>query len=91
LYLYLINLRLHLGIYQTNPYKININDCASDDFFKTFKRVSKQNTDIYDKVFKCSPSNSETTFTKWKFHINEISLAKANPNKVNFLLLVIFS
>jgi phospholipase D1/2 len=44
--------KLHIGIYEQNPSRIDIRDCASDNFFKLVKDISKHNTDIYDNVFK---------------------------------------
>lgn len=77
-----------------NRYKINVNDCATDSFFKTFKNISRQNTNIYDDVFKCSPSDREKTFSEWKLHMHENALCQTNPIKViliRFTISIIFS
>ncbi len=73
---------MHLGIYFNNPNKINVSDCASDEFFELFKEVSKQNTKIYEDVFKCLPSNEVKTFTDMTNFATQPCLSKTDPKKV---------
>lgn len=78
--------RLHLGIYFNNPNKISVKDCASDQFFSLFKKVSKQNSKIYEDLFKCLPSNEAKTFESMTEFVNQPKLAKTDPNKARQLL-----
>lgn len=78
--------KLHLGIYYNNPNKISVMDCASDRFFRFFKRVSAQNSRIYEDVFKCLPSNEARTFTSMNEFVSQPKLAKTDPNKAKDLL-----
>lgn len=76
--------KLHLGIYYENPNKISVMDCASDKFFDFFKKVSAQNTRIYEDCFKCLPSNEAKTFAAQSEYINQSKLVKSDPHKVDF-------
>ncbi len=75
--------RLHLGIFKQNPSNISVNDCASDSFYKLFTSTSKQNTIIYDDVFKCLPSDHLTTFKSVQNNHDTMCLNKTNPAEVN--------
>lgn len=75
-----------MGIYYENPNKISVMDCATDKFFNFFKRVSAQNTRIYEDCFKCLPSNEAKTFTSMNEYSNQTKLAKSDPYKVNRFL-----
>ncbi len=74
--------KLHLGIYFNNPKQINVNDCVSDEFYHMFKSVSKQNTMLYDEVFRCLPSNNILTFNDLKSYPKLPCLNKTNPVEV---------
>lgn len=78
--------KLHLGIYFNNPNKISVMDCASDTFFRLWKNVSKQNSKIYEEVFKCLPSNAAKTFPLMNDYVNEPKLGKTDPTKAKTLL-----
>jgi phospholipase D1/2 len=75
--------KLHLGIFFNNPNQINVNDCVSDEFYHMFKSVSKQNTMVYDEVFKCLPSNNILTFNDLKNYPKQPCLNKTNPIEVS--------
>ncbi len=74
--------RLHLGCYFNNENKINVTDCASDEFFKMFKTISHQNSYVYDEVFKCLPSDNILNFNDLKNYGKQPSLFKTDPIEV---------
>ena len=51
LYQLIFYLRLHLGIYFSNPNRIDIKDCVCDEFYVNFKKVSRKNTIV--RFFFC--------------------------------------
>jgi phospholipase D1/2 len=61
-------------------------DCASDSFFEMFKSVSRQNSKIYEDVFKCLPSNQAKTFKSMNDFVNSPKLANTDPNKAKQFL-----
>jgi hypothetical protein len=73
--------RLHLGIYFDNPDKIDVKDCVSDEFFAKFRDTSHQNTNTYDGVFKCLPSDKILTFDNLANYTAYSCLSKSNPIK----------
>lgn len=44
-----------------------------------FRHISSKNTEIYDEVFKCLPSNNVLTFEDLKNYINYSCLSKTDP------------
>lgn len=78
--------KLHLGIYYDNPNKISVMDCATDEFFKFWKKVSTQNTLIYEDVFKCLPSNEARNFTAMEEYKNQPKLATTDPVRAKKLM-----
>ncbi|CAF0731365.1 unnamed protein product [Brachionus calyciflorus] len=73
--------KLHLGIYFNNPKKIDVQDCVSDEFYEYFRSVSKKNTQIYDEVFKCLPSDNITDFQILSSYTQSSALYKTDPLK----------
>ncbi len=74
--------RLHLGIYFNNPNRIKVDDCTSDEFYNYFRTVSKTNTNAYDEVFKCIPSDHILTFNDLSNYGMNLSLSKTDPKFV---------
>lgn len=54
--------RLHLGIRFNNTSRIDITDCVSDKTYNLFRKISSNNTQIYDEVFKCLPTDNVLSF-----------------------------
>ena len=78
--------KLHLGIYFNNPERIDVSDIVSDEFWNMFRRVSRENTLIYDDVFKCMPSDNILTFDDLKNYTSRDSLRKSDPVLVSTTL-----
>ena len=55
-----------------------------DEFYERFKETSKINTETYDKVFKCIPSDNIRTYGDFATYCNQESLNKSNPYEVSF-------
>ena len=70
---------MHLGIYFNNPNRLRVDDCSSDEFFNKFKEISNNNTEIYDKVFKCLPSDNILNFDDLANYVTNPCLSKTNP------------
>ncbi len=71
--------RLHLGIYFNNPNRIKVDDCTSDEFYNYFRTVSKTNTNAYDEVYKCLPSDNILNFDDLSNYANNPCLSRTNP------------
>ena len=80
---------MHLGTYFNNPNRVEVDDCTSDEFYNNFKDVSRKNSDIYDEVFKCIPSDHILNFDDLNNYINNPSLSKIDPTSV-YLLNIVF-
>ncbi|XP_029029623.3 phospholipase D1 [Betta splendens] len=61
---------------------INIDDPISDNFFfLVWNESAKLNTTIYDKVFKCLPSNAVHNMRELREYSNEQRLCDADPDQ----------
>ena len=79
--------RLHLGIYFNNPNKLKVNDCVSDEFYNMFRTISRENTNVYDEVFKCLPSDNILNFVDLTHYMNNPCLSRTNPVQVGEILI----
>ncbi len=77
--------RQHLGIYIKNPKNIDVSDCTSDEFYTFFRETSKKNTETYDEVFKCIPSDNILKFQHFSEYSSAIGLRITNPLEVIFI------
>ncbi len=72
----------HLGLIDSNPLNIDINDPICESFYKdTWQRISKENTKIFDEVFKCIPNDAVRTIASLKKYSEEPPLAKIDPTR----------
>ncbi|XP_022672848.1 phospholipase D2-like isoform X2 [Varroa destructor] len=66
--------REHLGGFT------KVDDPVSDDFFNnTWKRIAKNNTRIFEHVFRPLPTDSVATFAELRNYLNQPSLVKKDP------------
>ena len=79
--------RLHLGIYYNNPNSIDLSDCVSDQTYNMFRSVSKNNTQIYDDVFKCLPTDNVLDFKDLEGYTDMPCLNSTNMRQVCVLKL----
>ncbi|XP_034933646.1 phospholipase D1 [Chelonus insularis] len=71
--------REHLGLL-CYPRTINIDDVIDKSFYyELWKARSKDNTEIFEKVFKCIPSDEATDFITLKNYQNSIPLSISDP------------
>jgi len=75
--------KVHLGIMQSNPARIDVSDCASDIFYQMFRNISHQNSLVYDEVFKCIPSDSLLTFKSVQNNHKQACLKDTDPFEVS--------
>lgn len=71
----------HLGLLDPDPERahIDVTDPIIDSFWNgIWKRTSARNTQIYDEVFRCIPTDKATTFMELKKFIEEPSLCKTD-------------
>jgi len=66
--------RLHIGSKAKD-----VLDCVCDEFYEKFKGTSKTNTEAYDKVFKCIPSDNIRTYGDFQSYCNQENLNITNP------------
>ncbi|XP_032590283.1 phospholipase D2 isoform X2 [Drosophila grimshawi] len=74
----------HLGLLDldaaTSHSDINISDPVCDQFWhNTWRRISSKNTEIYDEVFKCIPTDFVRTFASLRKYQEEPPLSKTEP------------
>lgn len=61
-------------------YDISICDPVCDQFWhNTWRRISTRNTEIYDEVFKCIPTDFVKTFASLRKYQEEPPLSKSDP------------
>lgn len=72
----------HLGLLKSDDGKIDVTDPISDAFYKNvWLKVSKENTKIFDEVFRCIPSDNVRNFpTLKKYNADDIALCKKDPD-----------
>ncbi|KAK0092201.1 hypothetical protein PV326_001951 [Microctonus aethiopoides] len=71
--------REHLGL-QWSKEKINIDDPIKRSFYmEVWKKRSKYNTEIFEEVFHCVPSDVATNFTTLKSYQNAEPLCQTDP------------
>lgn len=75
--------REHLGLLtptdDKTPY-INLSDPTSDTFYHdVWRKTAQSNTDIYEKVFNCIPSDRVMNFQSLKRYQDEIPLCCSEP------------
>lgn len=59
---------------------ISISDPVCDQFWhSTWRRISTRNTEIYDEVFKCIPTDFVKTFASLRKYQEEPPLSKSDP------------
>jgi phospholipase D1/2 len=83
--------REHLGLLdaQANGHdeSIDINDPISDAFYKeVWQKTSKENTKIFDEIFKCIPNNNVRTIASLKKYNDEPGLCKVDAEMAQIKL-----
>ena len=81
--------RLHLGIVNHNPTRIDVTDCACDSFYEMFRDISFKNSRSYNEVFKCIPSNHLLTFKSVQKNHKQTCLNKTSPIEVSSFKIII--
>ncbi|XP_016989766.2 phospholipase D2 isoform X1 [Drosophila rhopaloa] len=73
----------HLGLLEgegSGRSDLDISDPICDKFWHgTWRRISTRNTEIYDEVFKCIPTDFVKTFASLRKYQEEPPLAKTDP------------
>ncbi|XP_074110458.1 phospholipase D isoform X1 [Cotesia typhae] len=71
--------REHLGLLWSSE-NINVDDIIKNSFyFDIWKKTSSQNTDIFEQVFRCIPSNEVTDFKSLDNYLQQVSLSTSDP------------
>jgi phospholipase D1/2 len=74
--------REHLGIFRSNKNSIDVTDPICDTFYKDiWQKTSRQNTRIYEDVFRCIPNDNVRSFLTMKKFNEEPALNKTNPEE----------
>ncbi|KAI5089509.1 phospholipase D2 isoform X1, partial [Silurus meridionalis] len=61
---------------------IDIDDPVSDQFFKdVWNKIAKSNASIYERVFRCLPSDSIHNLRDLQEHVSVATLAQSDPEK----------
>lgn len=69
----------HLGLFKTNE-NIDITDIIKKSFYKDIWCTrSNRNTEIYEEVFHCIPTDKVVNFSMLKQYQDEESLSSLNP------------
>ncbi len=75
--------KIHLGIAQSNPARIDVSDCAADSFYQMFRNISHQNSLVFEQVFKCIPSDNLLTFKSVQNNHKQACLKNTDPVEVS--------
>ena len=79
--------REHLGLITSDDKSVDVTDPIADSFYKSvWLKTSKENTKIFDEVFKCIPNNSLRNFSSLKRNNDEPALCKSNPEEAEMKL-----
>lgn len=75
--------REHLGLIASAD-DTDVTDPIIDAFYKhTWLKVSRENTRIFDEVFKCIPNDNVRNFATLKKYSDVSALCKRNPEEAN--------
>lgn len=75
-------MREHLGLIKSGDTTVDILDPIVDTFFKdVWQRTSKDNTKVFDDVFKCIPNNKIRNFATLRKNNDEPALCKSDPEE----------
>ncbi|CDW58921.1 phospholipase D1, partial [Trichuris trichiura] len=76
----------HLGLRKKNSPSIDISDPSSERFFSLWKGIARKNTDIYEKVFCCIPTDEAKTFEQVKQYKGRLKLSDYDEASAKALL-----
>ncbi|KFD56520.1 hypothetical protein M514_02624 [Trichuris suis] len=76
----------HLGLRKKNSPSIDISDPSSERFFSLWKGIARKNTDIYEKVFCCIPTDEAKTFEQVKQYKGRLKLSDYDETSAKALL-----
>ncbi|CAM1327321.1 Pld (predicted) [Pycnogonum litorale] len=80
--------REHLGLLESDCGEIDVRDPICDHFFKNvWIKTAAMNTFVFEKVFRCIPSDEIHSFNHLKSYQNEIPLCSSDPVTSNQLLM----
>lgn len=78
--------REHLGLLRSKD-KINIDDIVKKSFYRDiWCERSKRNTEIYEEVFRCIPTDNVVNFSMLKIYQNETPLCSYDPDTARNML-----
>ncbi|XP_054718889.1 LOW QUALITY PROTEIN: phospholipase D1-like [Uloborus diversus] len=79
--------REHLGLLDKNSRSVDVRDPVSESFYKdVWIRTAALNTSVYEKVFRCIPSDEVRNFVQLKEYLSKPSLAVSDPDSASQLL-----
>jgi phospholipase D1/2 len=75
--------REHLGLLKHTDKKIDVTDPTIEAFYKdVWQKISKENTNIFEEVFRCIPSDNVRNFSSLKkYTSDEAALFRSNPEE----------
>lgn len=77
--------REHLGLFEDQS--VDVTDPVTDDFYQNvWLKTSERNTDIYDEVFHCIPTDKCETFAKVKQYQDSPSIHDSDPPRARKML-----
>ncbi len=69
-----------------NEEEINVDDPCTDEFYEYFRRIAKNNTEIYEEVFNTVPTNQIRQFDDIKPYVQRSKLKNTDPQTVTISL-----
>ncbi|KAG8195897.1 hypothetical protein JTE90_001132 [Oedothorax gibbosus] len=79
--------REHLGLLDKNSQSIDVRDPVSGSFYKdVWIKTAALNTSIYEKVFRCIPSDEVHDFCELKDYLSKPSMSTTDPESAIKLL-----
>lgn len=79
----------HLGLLdpEADNMPIDVTDPIIDNFYNgIWRKISKQNTLIYDEVFRCVPNNFVKSFSEFKKYNEQFPLSKIDPERAKHMV-----
>ncbi|CAL1290306.1 unnamed protein product [Larinioides sclopetarius] len=74
--------REHLGLMKSSKFNAELRDPSSPKFFKDlWAKTAINNTEVYEEVFRCIPSDKAHTFRELKVFQSVPNLASTNPEE----------
>lgn len=67
---------------------MSVDDPCSDEFYENFRKIAKNNAQIYEEVFSTLPTNTIRAFADIENYVSKPKMKETDPFNVCFILFI---